>query len=176
MLYLVRMVDRAIRALGMAAIWISALAATIIAVLGTADVISSTAFNRPIAGTFELSGTLLAVMIFLGLAHAQRLNEHVAVDILVAGAPRPWRTASMLLSLLLGAGVFAMMTWRGLDLAMASLRIREVATGQLRFPVYPAKMTMVFGTGVATLECLRQIVRILAGVPDTIERPLEERG
>lgn len=170
------MLDRLITGLGFVALTISAATTVVIAGLGAADVVSSNLFNRPIAGTFEVSGTLLAVMIFLGLAYAQRMNEHVAVDVLVAGAPLAFKRFSLFLSLLLGAVVFGMLAWRGLDLALASVRIREVATGQFAFPIYPAKLAMVFGCAVASLECIRQLVLLMAGRLDPVEQVPEDAG
>ena len=50
----------------------------------TADVVGRGFFNKPIAGTFELSEYMLAVIILLGAAYTQQVKGHVAVDFLTS--------------------------------------------------------------------------------------------
>ena len=50
----------------------------------TGDVIGRGFFNKPIAGTFELSEYMLAIIILLGAAYTQQVKGHVAVDFLTS--------------------------------------------------------------------------------------------
>lgn len=52
--------------------------------LTTADVVGRGFFNKPIAGTFELSEYMLAVIILLGAAYTQQVKGHVAVDFITS--------------------------------------------------------------------------------------------
>ena len=57
----------------------------------TADVVGRGFFNKPIAGTFELSEYMLAVIILLGAAYTQQVKGHVAVDFLTSRFSRGQR-------------------------------------------------------------------------------------
>ena len=48
------------------------------------DVLSRSFFNKPIAGTLELSEYMMAVIILLGAAYTQQVQGHVGVDFLTS--------------------------------------------------------------------------------------------
>ena len=56
--------------------------------LTAADVIGRFFFNKPITGTYELTGLLLAVMIFFSLGAGQLQRNHIEIDFLQNGCPK----------------------------------------------------------------------------------------
>ncbi len=150
--------DRGVRWCGTLGFALSAACTMALAVLGTVDVIGTNLFGAPVAGALELSEVALAVVVFMGLAYAQQQNAHISVDIVTNLAPRSLQRASTLVSLGFGGLLFGLLTWQAGVLAAESWSYREVASGYVSFPVYPAKAAVAVGWAVATLEFLRQIV------------------
>jgi len=111
----------------------------IVGLMGAADVVSTNLFLKPISGLVELSGSLLAVIVFLGLAEAQARGSNIVIDVATQGMGQTTR------------------------LALNSWAIRETALGALAFPVAPFKSVAAFGGWLAAAEFARQLLRLLAG-------------
>ncbi len=155
--------DGGVRWSGTIGFALSATCTMALAVLGTVDVVGTNLFGAPVPGALELAKVTLAVVVFMGLAYAQQQHAHISVDIITNLAPRSLRRASLLVSLSLGALLFALLAWRTGVLAMESWAYREVASGYVSFPVYPAKAAVSVGCAIAALEFLRQIVWFFIG-------------
>ena len=158
-----RALDRAIRYLGIAALAVSAACLLAIMVIGSVDAISTNAFSRAVPAALEGSEVLLAISIFLTFAYTQSRREHIAVDMFIAGGPAWLRRMSLFLTLVIGAALFAILTWRAGALAMRSWKFDEHANAIIAFPIYPAKFLVCFGAAIATLEFLRQLVWFFIG-------------
>lgn len=81
-------------------------------VLTVCDVVGRYVFNAPVAGATELTGMLLAAVIFLGVPAVSFETEHVTVDLMsdrVPGWIVPFRK---LATGLLSAVVLAVVAWR----------------------------------------------------------------
>lgn len=130
----------------------------VVALMGAADVISTNLFYQPIPGMVELSGALLGVIVFLGLAQAQARGANIVIDV-ATGAMRPWmKKIAMILSLAVGAVFMAMVAWQTTRLAMNSIAYKEVALGALAFPLPPFKVLSAFGAWLSAAEFARQLV------------------
>jgi TRAP-type C4-dicarboxylate transport system permease small subunit len=141
----------------------------IVGLMGTLDVISTNLFLKPIPGMVELSGALLAVIVFLGLAEAQARGSNIVIDVSTQKmGPRARRIAAIL-ALGLGAIFMIGMAWEATRLAAASWAMREEALGALDFPVAPFKSVAAFGAWLAAAEFLRQLIRAIAGAEITGE-------
>ena len=135
----------------------------IVGLMGTVDVISTNLFWRPIPGMVELSGALLAVIVFLGLAEAQARGSHIVIDIATQNMGPTARRLSSILSLSIAAVLMGLIAWQTTRLAISSWSFKETALGALAFPVAPFKSVAAFGAWLATAEFLRQLVRRVAG-------------
>lgn len=130
----------------------------VVALMGAADVISTNLFYRPIPGMVELSGALLGVIVFLGLAQAQARGSNIVIDV-ATGAMRPrMRKISMIFSLAVGMVFMTMVAWQTTRLAMKSITYNEVALGALAFPLPPFKVLAAFGAWLSAAEFARQLV------------------
>ncbi|OPY65946.1 MAG: Tripartite ATP-independent periplasmic transporter [Syntrophorhabdaceae bacterium PtaU1.Bin034] len=110
-------------------------------VLTTADVVGRGFFDKPIAGTFELSEYMLAVIILLGAAYTQQVKGHVAVDFLTIKFNRKTQLMCQVLTLLLSLFIVAIVTWQGFLLGMEETGV----TDQLRISRAPFKMLVGVG-------------------------------
>jgi TRAP-type C4-dicarboxylate transport system permease small subunit len=135
----------------------------IVGLMGTLDVISTNLFLKPIPGMVELSGALLAVIVFLGLAEAQARGSNIVIDVSTQKmGPRARRIAAIL-ALGLGAIFMIGMAWEASRLAASSWAMNEEALGALDFPVAPFKSVAAFGAWLAAAEFLRQLIRAIVG-------------
>ncbi len=137
----------------------------IVGVMGAVDVVSTNIFFRPIPGMVELSGAILGVIVFLGLAEAQARGANIMIDVSTQKmGPRTLRV-STIFSLGLGVIFMTMMAWETTRLAVAAWSYREVALGALAFPMTPFKAVAAFGAWLAAAEFIRQFVRaVFVGV------------
>lgn len=172
-----RLLDAAIRWLGTASLAIAAVFIGLLALVGTADSLGTQLLATPVPSALEFSQAGLVVVVFMGLAYAQRRRGHVTVDIF-SGHFRGWAKVVFTgLALLAAIVFFAFIAWRSGIAAMESVAIDERSLGLTRFPVWPAKIALCLGCVIATLESLRQFVHLCLGNPDAYEpQTPEEEG
>jgi TRAP-type C4-dicarboxylate transport system permease small subunit len=106
------------------------------------------------------------IIVFMGLAHAQRGRAHVTVDILTARLTGLARNLSLGLALVAAVAFFGFLAWRSGIAAWESVHIDERSMGASAFPLYPGKIAMCLGCAAALLESLRQLVHLFLGNPD----------
>ena len=135
-------------------------------VLTCADVIGRYFLGRPIFGAFEITESLLAVLIFAGLPLVTLRNEHVIVDLLDPLTPDWIFRIQHVVACVLGFVSTAYLAWR---LWLRALNMDEMGqtTGQLKFKLayltYSMSILMAL-TAVALLVLLfRQPQRNLTG-------------
>lgn len=144
-----------------ASAWIGWLALGLMMVIGTADVVGTALFRKPMLGAFEMAEAALAVVMFLGLVHVQARQSHIVVDLLSArlrGTPKRLADCLALLGTLIALYLVARQTW---PLMLDSVRIREVAGGVFNFPVYPVKALVCLGASAATMVAAGQFVQAM---------------
>ena len=148
--------DRATRGMIRVGYWVAVLATLALMIIGGMDVLGTYFLHKPVPAALELQEVLLAIMVFMGLSHAQSLREHISVDIVIQSMPARARRILDLVVLVASAIVFAIIAWRCGALAWSSVGMRETASASFAFPVYPAKVLVALGAALAALECLRQ--------------------
>jgi TRAP-type C4-dicarboxylate transport system permease small subunit len=149
--------DQATRGMIRAGYWVAVIATLGLMIIGGIDVLGTYFLHKPVPAALELQEVLLAIMVFMGLSHAQSLREHISVDIVIQNLPARVRRFLDLVVLVASAIVFAIIAWRCGELAWASLAMRETASASFAFPVYPAKIFVTLGAALAALECGRQV-------------------
>lgn len=141
--------------------YISYILVVLMAVIGTLDVILTHFWGRALTGTFELSSACLSATAFLGLPYAQRLGKHITVDIITSRFSEQGKKISFVLGLLFVLVFMSFLTWRMGMLTFESIVIMERESGPLPFPIYIFKALALFGVFAATIEALRQIMKII---------------
>jgi TRAP-type C4-dicarboxylate transport system permease small subunit len=124
----------------------------------TGDVVGRGFFDKPIAGTFELSEYMLAIIILLGTAYTQQVKGHVAVDFLTShfsgGTQRVCKVVTVLLSLI----IVTLLVWQGFKLGIEETGV----TDQLRIPKAPFKMLVGVGGLLLWLQLLFDFIDSIA--------------
>ena len=136
----------------------------IVGLIGAADVVSTNLFLKPIPGMVELSGALLAVIVFLGLAEAQARGSNIVIDIATQHLKPTAKRVSAIFSLTVGTIFMGLIAWKATKLAGTSWHFNETALGALAFPVAPFKTVACFGAWLAVAEFARQLVYRIIGL------------
>lgn len=131
--------------------------------LTTGDVVGRYFFNKPITGTYEVTGLGLAVIIFFSLGMAQIKKDHIVIDFLTNQFPLKIREglrviSSFVLFILLVLTTWQMMTyterlWKGNDLS-----------GDLGLPMYIFTILSSIGLLSFTLAVFLDIFKSLLKV------------
>lgn len=133
-----------------------------------ADVVAKLVWNAPIQGTVEMSSYYYMVaLVMLPMAFVEMQDQQISVDLLFNHFPTWLQKLALVFSCLAAAAILAVMTWRtGLD-AMRALRVGEVVMGGREVIVWPSRMVLPFGFGLASLAAFLRAVLVLRGQPVT---------
>lgn len=124
----------------------------------TGDVLGRSFLHKPIAGTFELSEYMLAVLILLGAAYTQQVKGHVTVAFLTSKFSRNAQLICRVFTLGLSLFIVGILVWQGFKLGIEETGV----TDQLRIPRAPFKMLVGIGAGLLWLQLLFDLADALA--------------
>ena len=158
---LLRFVDRLVRQLSHLSFLVSAALLLVLGLMGFTDVITLNLFHIPVTGLLEMSGTLLAVIVFLGLAEAQARDANISIDLFTQQMGPLGQWLCRLLSLAVGTALMVAIAWRTAYLALTAWTYHQVALGALPFPTTPGKVVAFLGACIAAAEFARQLIRAL---------------
>lgn len=127
----------------------------------TYDVIARTLTGRGVPGVVEYGEILMVVLVFLGLAHAQKRESHVAVEVVIEYlTPRAQKvlntTVLFLISLLL-----LWMAWESFPAALNSYMTGEVRFGLAAVELWPARLAIAVGLLAMGLQALIRALELL---------------
>lgn len=144
---------------------LAAIAVVLMMLLTCADVVLRM-FHRPIPGTYDIMGFLGTVVIAFSLAYTSVEKGHIAVEIIVERLPRKTKAAVGSLTSLIGAFLFALITWQSMAYAADMRNIGEVSM-TLMIPLYPFIYGIAAGSG---LLCLVLLVESMQSAFRTIKK------
>ena len=149
------MIDVALRWLSNILAIIGGIALVLMMVQTVADVIADQFFSRPIPGNLEvISVHHMVLVVFLPLAFVERRHEHIQVDLVYQLMPRLMQRSILVLGYLIGAGFFAILTWRTWGDALRSLEKNEMLMGNVYVIIWPAKFVLPIGFAAIGLVML----------------------
>ncbi len=119
----------------------------------TSDVISRSFFNKPIAGSFELSEYMLAVIILLAAAYTQQVKGHVWVDFFTVRFPPRGRNVFRVITDLASLFIISVLVVMGYVQAHEERAVSDM----LRIPQWPFKMLVCVGGFLLWLEILMDL-------------------
>lgn len=157
---LTRIIDWVARALLVAA----AILAFLLCFLVVADVTGRVVFNSPVKGTPEIISLSIVVICYLQCGFAIRSGGMLRVDtFLVRFSPRVQSWMGVW-SAIAGMLFFAVICYGSLDGAAHAWSSNEFeGEGAMRVPVWPARFTIVLGTGLAFVSYLLMMLQNIRG-------------
>lgn len=118
-----------------------------------ADIIGRGVFASPVYGTAEMVTTSIVIIVFLQAGYAIRSRSMLKADFLVKHLPRKVQQVLLAIGYLLGAAFFLMIITGGWEESVNSFVEGEFeGEGALRVPAWPARWTVIIGSGLAMLN------------------------
>ena len=127
--------------------------------LMTLDVTLRNTSGRPLSGLVDWTELLLVLMVFLGIAEAQRTGEHVAIEVIADMFPRWLRSASYLIGATVGLLIVVPMVYANTQNAVGSYAIREFRRGLAEVPIWPGRIVLAAGLMLFALQIIATSVR-----------------
>ncbi len=126
-----------------------------LAFLVMANIIGRTYFDFPIYGTAEIVAASIVIVVFLQAGYAIRSRSMLKADFLVEHLPKNVQRLLLAIGYLLGATFFLMIITGGWEESIASYVEGEYeGEGALRVPSWPARWTVMIGSGLAMINYL----------------------
>jgi TRAP-type C4-dicarboxylate transport system permease small subunit len=126
-----------------------------LAFLVMADIVGRTVFSRPIYGTAEMVAASIVIIVFLQVGYAIRSRSMLKADFLVVLLPDKVQRALLAIGYLLGVAFFLMIITGGWEESIKSFVEGEFeGEGALRVPSWPARWTVLVGSGLAVINYL----------------------
>lgn len=125
------------------------------------DVLLRYLLRRPLGFADEVGGYLLAAIVFLGAAGAQRDGKHINVEVIYDWLVRRLggvaRLAIDLASLVIVAGL----TWQAVALVLSSYTWGARSMGVLHTPMWFPQVPLALGLGALWFQVFAQVLRSL---------------
>lgn len=126
-----------------------------LAFLVMADIVGRTVFSKPIYGTAEMVAASIVIVVFLQAGYAIRSRSMLRADFLVVLLPDKVQRVLLAIGYLLGAAFFLMIITGGWEESIKSFVEGEYeGEGALRVPSWPARWTVIVGSGLALINYL----------------------
>ena len=135
--------------------------------LGVADIVGTQVLLIPVPGPRELTESTMVLIVFGALAYAQIRRAHIRVELLYLKMPPRGRAVMDVITDLAAIAFFGLILSEAISEAQYSYQIKEATTGLIRFPLWPARFTLVAGCSLMILQlCLhliQDLIRIRTG-------------
>ena len=126
-----------------------------LAFLVMGNIIGRFVFDAPIYGTAEIVAASIVIVVFLQVGYAIRSRSMLKADFLVIHLPDIVQRILLAIGYLLGAAFFLMIITGGWEESVLSYVEGEYeGEGALRVPSWPARWTVLVGSGLAMINYL----------------------
>lgn len=131
---------------------------TLMALLGTADVLALNILGIPIPSATEIIASMMPIAIMMAMSYTQITRSHVTVDLFKKHFSVNTTRILDALALFVGFVVFLLMAYGAWQLAFNSVNVDERAVAAVRFPIWPVKILFAFGISVCALQMLLDLI------------------
>jgi TRAP-type C4-dicarboxylate transport system permease small subunit len=122
-------------------------------------VLLRTTGGRGIAGGVEIIEVTLVIVVFLGLAYAQRTDVHVSTTVVTERLPRRLSLTLECVGMLVALLLIAWMTYETAKRGIDAWQAGERRVGLRDVPVWPARLIVPIGLSALALEMLATLLR-----------------
>ena len=125
-------------------------------------------FNSPEPYSYELSTMFLLFSFVFAISAVERLDRHIRVDFISSHLSHRWQYIILnVIAPVMGLLFAIMLTWKGVDVALFSLKIGEVSSSSWREPLFPIKLMVPLGYAMLLLVLLTRICKGIAALRKT---------
>ena len=141
--------------------YFSAAAVAAMMVITVADVLVRYLTPTNVPGSYEYVSLLFVLVIYLGLAYAQRENSHIAIDALYSRLPRRWRKLLQFLQLSAFLVFAAALTWYTAAVTWDNYVLGDTILGAISVVTWPSRLTISIGFLVLAFRFLIQLLNLV---------------
>lgn len=142
--------------------YIAAACLIVMAMLATANVLTSKIFSYGIPSAVDWGTYLLIPVVFLSIGHNLLCNGLIQVDFLSKRFPPVVNAIIEIISNIAGCGISCVITWRQFVLAARYFSTRKVSSFMpLHFLIWPFCVILGVGTALMAVIFIWQIIRIV---------------
>ena len=140
--------------------YISGVALVMVAVICTADAVSTNLFNRSITNSTDFVTYLNIPVVFCAIAFVQVERGHTHIDLLIDKFPKIVQKVIMFLSYLLGGVVSSIIAWRSFVLMQDKLEtMAKAASSRTSFVVWPFAVIVAVGFALLAIAMFWSAIR-----------------
>ncbi len=147
-----------------AATCFSWLAAILMLLQVSLDIIGKFLFGMPVAGTAEVVASYyMIILVFMAFPLVEKRGDTIAVDVLYERFGPRLKLASRIVALLMTLAFYLVFAWSTFEAAMKSMAVREVVLGSREFQVWPSRFFLPAGCLLAAIVVILRQVEALSG-------------
>ncbi len=121
-------------------------------------------FLKPIPDDVTANELLLVLVAFLPLSLVQARREHIMVNVFTEWMQPRSKAILDTFGLVVGAVIFAFLTWASLEMALHAAEAGAYIEGLLNLPESPSRFALAIGIGVLTLRLITNALRSVIGI------------
>jgi TRAP-type transport system small permease protein len=129
------------------------------------DVFLRYLFNAPLRSVYEFTEFLMAAIVFFAVAYTGWVGAHISVDVFAKWLDRPSLRFIPAILAFMGSALFVLIAYRAL---LETFATYDQVSNLLRWPFYPFRFAVSFGSG------LFAVVLFVQGVQALRTRPTED--
>jgi TRAP-type C4-dicarboxylate transport system permease small subunit len=150
---------------------VSMFSAAFMMIFVSADALGRYILNMPITGQYEITEDYLMVaLVFLSLSHTYVMGGHVRVTLLLRFIPSSLKFVLNTLFNLAAAVFFALLTYVTFGVFIEAVKLGELSTNILRYPMAPAYFLVPLGSAILCIRLLQDTFLYLLGKESIMQR------
>ncbi len=123
------------------------------------EVIARYVFNRPTMWAGQILSTLFVALVALGGGYVLLENAHVRMDVLYSRWSPRRQAITDVATFIVFLLFTTMLAWMTIEMAWASVKIKEASWAAFHGPIYPKKIVLALATVLLLLQGMAQFVR-----------------
>lgn len=144
--------------------------------LTVADITGRTVFNRPVAGTVEITSLALVVVVYVALAHSEDMGDHITIDLIYERVGRRAKFFLDIISDLLTIVIVALISFQLYHFGLRNL-VSGAETPVRDWAFWPFVFVASLGAALYALSTMMRVVLRLTGAPvNSADPTLDELG
>lgn len=125
------------------------------------NVLARVILNKPIEGTLEITAFYYMVAaVMSAVAYLERRNLQLTVDLLYSQFPLSLRRAIYILTALLTAAFFGLLSYRGAIDALYAMKTQEMIMGMTQIEIWPSRFILPISSALVVLSVLRNVLKV----------------
>jgi TRAP-type C4-dicarboxylate transport system permease small subunit len=126
----------------------------------TVDVIGRK-FGHPTGVTYEISGYLLVIVVFLGLAYTLRTGKHIEISAVTSRLSQRARKWLKVVTSVIGLAYIGWLFWFTLKNAMLSYTLKSVSRTALKTPLWTMELLLPIGLSLLGLAIVVETIKLI---------------